>query len=136
MKSFVLNLLLAFAFTLPGSAESASSPSHRIVEIKEGLTLLVAPDQQWNVCSNYFFSVESPLGKKVYFHIIIRVEGKLLIKPIYAPIDQIKFEVNKKTRYPRFAIDANGLEARYILRMNSTDYIDGLPCLAQKGKEV
>lgn len=137
MKFFVIVLLFWFALTMPGSAESAERIEYRIVQIKEGTTVLVGPDQKWQVCSNYFFAVETPTGKKVYFHIERKVDEKLQTRPVFAPIDQIEYKVGAKTAKPSLTFSKSGSAILYVLQMGPADYIAGLPCLADaKGKLV
>lgn len=137
MKYIVIGFVFCFALTLPSSAESAERVEYRIVQIKEGTVVLMSPDQQWQVCSDYFFAVEMPTGKKVYFHIERKADGKLETRPVFAPIDQIEYKIGAKTVKPSLSLSRSGGAILYILQMGPTDYIAGLPCLADaKGKRT
>src|SRR3989344_5834313 len=133
MKYAVLGFVLWFALYLTGSAESAESVEYRIVQIEAGTIIMVARDQQWKVCSDYFYAVETPNGKKVYFHIETETNGKMEKKPIYAPIGQVKFEPEVNKSEPSLSFSRSGSTILYVLRMNVTDYVAGLPCLAKGG---
>lgn len=130
MKYFVLGFVFCFALTLPCSAESAERTEYRIVQIKEGTTVLVGPDQQWQICSDYFFAVEMTTGKKVYFHIERKTDEKLETRPVFAPIDQIRYEFGAITAEPSLSFSRSGGAILYVLRVSPTDYVAGLPCLA------
>lgn len=135
VKNFVLGMLFWLALTLPGSAESAERTEYRIVQIKESTVIMIAPDQQWRVCSNFFYAVETPKGKKVYFHIETEIDGKLTTKPIRAPIGQVVYKFGGETG-PRLSFGMGDFAVLYVLQISPTDYVAGLPCLEKGGKVV
>lgn len=134
MKLILLGMLLWFAITMPGSAESAERV-YPIVEIEQSTVLMLGPAQQRKVCSNYFWAVEEPGKKWVYFHIESIVNGKLERKPVSAPIGQVVYTFGGETG-PRFSFDMGDFAVLYVLQISPTDYIAGLPCLEKGGKMV
>jgi hypothetical protein len=130
IKYVALGFVLWFALTLTGSAESAEAVGYRVIQIKEGLTVWMGADQIPQVCSDYFFSIDSPRGKKIYFNYERRSGDILSTEPVFAWIDKIYVNVDEREKYPRVIIVGIKPNARYYLSLNRKDFVAGLPCLA------
>ena len=136
MKYVVLGLVLWFTLFLPSSAESADYVWLPVVKIGNGTDVLVSPEQQWRICSNYFFSAETSGRKKVYFRIMIVVNGVMQERPIYAPVNQVELTIGEENEYPSFTVGEKGGAVLYKIRLNAPDYIEGLQCLPSLSREV
>lgn len=138
-KYIVLGFVLWFALTLTGSAESSEETWYRVVQIKEGLTVWIGADQTPQVCSDYFFSIESPKGKKIYFNYERKFSDILSTEPeqVFEWIGKIYVNINEREKYPHVIIVGIKPNARYYLSLNRKDFVEGLPCLVDgKGKQV
>lgn len=139
MKLIPLGILLWFAIILPGSAESAEGTGYRVVQIKEGLTVWVGADQTPQICSDYFFSIESPKGKKIYFNYERKFSDILSTEPeqVFEWIGKIYVNINEREKYPRVIVVGTKPNVRYYLSLNRKDFIEGLPCLVDgKSKQI
>lgn len=137
MKCFVLVFVLWFALTIPSSAKSAEETGYRVVQIKEGLTVLIGADQTPLVCSDYFFSIESPREKKIYFNYEKNDSTISSTEPVFEWVGKIYVNINEREKYPRVVIVGIKQNARYYLSLNWKDFVEGLPCLVDsRGKHV
>ncbi|MEK7554085.1 MAG: hypothetical protein AAB517_01825 [Patescibacteria group bacterium] len=136
-KNIILGFVLWFALYLPGSAESAEETGHRVVQIKNGLTVWIGDDQTPQICSDYFFSIESPKGKKIYFNYEKKSSDILSMEPVFEWIGKIYVNVDEREKYPRVIIVGIKPNAQYYLSLNRKDFVEGLPCLVDgKGKQI
>ena len=129
MKYVILGFVLWLAFILPSSAKSAEETGYRVVQIKEGLTVLMGADQTPQICSDYFFSIESPKGKKIYFNYERKGRDTLSTEQIFEWIGKIYVNVDEREKYPRVIIVGIEPNAQYYLSLNRKDFVEGLPCL-------
>lgn len=133
MKSIVIGLLLWFMLTLSGSAESAGE-MYRVVTFKSGVKNALKSGGIWKACGAYFAATESTGGKIVHFSFERRLGGKLSTVFAFSKVDRITVSIDEKSRAPSVGIIGDIHGTKFVLKMNSKDYTDGLPCLANGTK--
>lgn len=129
MKSFVLSLLFAFAFTLPGSAESVEGEVFRIIPLNAGIKEGLQANNGWEACGDYFVAAKTTVGKIIHFNYEVELPDGVPVFAFYQ-IGQIVPRIDDKLAAPIVVISSPQIR----IWMNGKDFKASLPCLANDGR--
>ena len=127
MKLILLGMMLWFALTLPGSAESAEGV-YKLISLKERYATI--SDTNWKVCGEYFAAAESTEGKVVHFNFEKKSAGKLSIVFAFSKIEDVVVLTKNGTATPTVAIMGTKRRMQFTVILTAEDYKPALPCLA------
>lgn len=113
------------------SAENADG-AYPIIMLRPGVMEEMKTDNSWKTCGEYFAAGETTEGKIIHF----TFEKKSFPKPetvfAFGPVGRLIISIDRAILTPVAIVRGTWV----ILKMNPEDYLMGLPCLANGGKQV